>query len=231
MNNLSHVEKPTNREEHYKVYEHIVEQFAHISTSTIGHLNDQGYLPDIKAVYPCHKTVSGFVFTVTLTSDNTDVIRQALLESQPGDVLCIDARTLGERACWGALRTCAAIYEKLSAVIVLGKVTDSSELQKLGFPVFARGVSALTTFKSDAQSGELHSTITYGSDQSNGVTASIINSGDIAILDNDGVFVLSPKRAQEILADCQKKQQTDEAKFNFFLMAHKKHVEEGTLSN
>ena len=195
----------------------LINIYKKIGTSTIGHLTGEGYLPDIKPLNPCTNTIVGRVLTVQLTSDNTGVINQALIQAAANDVLCIDAQVLGVKACWGALRTCAAIYEKLAGVIVLGQVTDSLQIQQLDFPIFAQGVSAVTTFKSNEEQGKLTSNIHY---RFNEQTTSIC-SGDIAIMDNDGVFVLSATLAQQLSADCQKKHCDDEVKFQLFLDAYR----------
>ncbi len=195
----------------------LINAYGNINTSTIGHITPIGYLANIKAMVASEKIYAGKVMTVTLESDNTDIIRQALIKAEVGDVLCIDARVLDEQACWGALRTCAAIYEKLTAVIILGKVTDSVELKQLAFPIFAMGISSLTTFKSDDAQGRLNTIIHYK--RSHYQTQ--IQSGDIAIMDNDGVFILSKSLAKKHLVACQKKQTEDDKKFQIFLQAYK----------
>ncbi|WP_201535474.1 RraA family protein [Psychrobacter immobilis] len=195
----------------------LIESYKEMSTSTIGHLTELGYLPDIKALYPCAHTIVGKIITVSLKSDNTDVINQALIQAQPNDVLCIDAQVLGIKACWGALRTCAAIYEKLAGVIVLGQVTDSLQIQQLGFPIFGQGVSAVTTYKSGQIQGVLASDIDYRFE----AQSTLIRSGDIAIMDNDGVFVLPLDLAQQLLPECKSKHQQDEMKFQLFFDAYK----------
>ena len=197
--------------------DNLINIYKKIGTSTIGHLTGEGYLPDIKALNPCAHTIVGRVLTVQLTSNNTEVINQALIQAAPNDVLCIDAQVLGIKACWGALRTCAAIYEKLAGVIVLGQVTDSLQIQQLGFPVFSQGISAVTTFKSNEKLGKLASNIHYHFNQQ---TTSIC-SGDIAIMDNDGVFVLSAAMAQQLSVNCQKKHHEDEIKFQLFFDAYR----------
>ena len=195
----------------------LIDKYKEIGTSTIGHLTGVGYLPDIKPLNPCTDTIVGRVLTVQLTSDNTEVINQALIQAAPNDVLCIDAQVLGVTACWGALRTCAAIYEKLSAVIVIGQATDSLQIQQLGFPVFAQGISAITTFKSNQAQGTPASDIVYRF----GEQTTIIRSGDIAMMDNDGVFILPVDVAQQLLSDCQKKHKEDEMKFQIFFEAYR----------
>ena len=194
----------------------LVDSYREIATSTIGHLTEVGYLPDIKALSPCKHTITGKVITATLNSDNTEVINQALIQAQPNDILCIDAQVLGIKACWGALRTCAAIYEKLAGVIVIGQATDSLQIQQLGFPVFAQGVSAVTTFKSHETKGMLGDDIRYRF----GAKSTLIRSGDIAIMDNDGIFVLPLEVAQQLLPDCKDKHQQDETKFQIFFEAY-----------
>ncbi|WP_162799501.1 RraA family protein [Psychrobacter proteolyticus] len=205
----------------------LIDSYKEIGTSTIGHLTEEGYLPDIKSLNPCTATIVGRVLTVQLTSDNTDVINQALIQAAPNDVLCIDARVLGVKACWGALRTCAAIYERLSAVIVIGQVTDSLQIQQLSFPVFTQGISAVTTFKSNQVQGTLAPDICYRF----GEQATTIHSGDIAIMDNDGVFILSVDIAQQLLSDCQKKHREDEAKFQRFFEAYRNNELDKLFNN
>ena len=195
----------------------LIDSYKEIGTSTIGHLTGVGYLPDIKPLNPCANTIVGRVLTVQLTSDNTNVINQALIQAAPNDVLCIDAQILGIKACWGALRTCAAIYEKLSAVIVIGQATDSVQIQQLGFPVFAQSISAITTFKSNQSQGKLASDICYRF----GEQTTTIRSGDIAMMDNDGVFILPVDITQQLLPDCQKNHKADEIKFQLFFEAYR----------
>ena len=65
-------------------------------------------------------------------------IREALLASKTGDVLVIDARNIGNRACWGEQRHRAAIYHQLAAIVVLGAVTDISALRTMKVPVLPR---------------------------------------------------------------------------------------------
>lgn len=195
----------------------IISDYKKISTSTIGHIISDGYLPDVKPIHRCGQTYVGSIITVVLTSSNTRVIRHALEIADIGDVLLIDARVLGERACWGALRTCAAIYEKLSAIVILGKVTDSLEIEHLGLPVFAHGVSALTTYEGDGKEGRLNTPVNYQYQ----CYETKIYPGNIAVLDDDGVFILSDDTARDILVTCQRKQTEDNNKLQLFLDQYK----------
>jgi|GEM_PF-228665 len=203
----------------------LIDAYAQLATSSIGHITHIGYLPDIQPIVPCDSTTAGRVFTVTLTSTNTNVIRQALIDAAPNDVLCIDARVLGHAACWGALRSCAAIYEQLAAVIVLGQVTDSVQMRQLGLPVFAKGISAITTSQvkdNDAPAGALNAAIDYQC--ASDMDSVRIQTGDIAVMDADGVFILAPDAAATQLPECQDKHQQDDAKLQLFLEAYQNNT-------
>ena len=159
----------------------VLKQYATIASSTIGHVLDTGYLPDIHAVNSVQHVV-GIVRTVTLNSINATQIRNALLESNAGDVLVIDARKLGYRACWGEQRHRAAIYHQLAAIVVIGAVTDIDALRAMKVPIFAQTVSCLTT-RSDGE-------CLVDFDQDIQYFNTTISSGDLMVGDADGVFVL-----------------------------------------
>ena len=207
----------------------VISAYRTIATSTIGHLTTAGHLPKLRpmALPDCEQVShTGRVLTVTLTSGDTGVIRQALSGAMPQDVLCIDARVLGERACWGALRTCAAIYEQLSGVIVLGAITDSATLATLPMPVFAVDISAVTTSSHHADTasqmdqiapvtvpaGKLREPIDYANVS--------IRTGDMAIMDADGIFIMDQQQAAQMLPLCQQKQVQDDHKLKLFLEAY-----------
>lgn len=209
----------------------LVRAYQGVATSTIGHITTAGYLPPLRAIaLPDSEQVShaGRVLSVTLASNDTEVIRRALLAAMPHDVLFIDARVLGVRACWGALRTCAAIYEQLAAVIVLGNITDSATLATLPMPVFATGISAVTTSGYHAHASSQDETRGRAAGQAGRLRDPIdyadvpIRTGDIAVMDADGVFVLEQELAAALLPTCQQKQAEDDNKLRLFLDAYQR---------
>lgn len=177
----------------------VLAQWRGMSTSALGHLTEEGYLRGIRALSP-GVSVAGNVVTVSLRMPDGGALREALLLSQPGDVLVIDAMEDAERACWGELRTLAAQVKRLAGVIVSGAVTDVRELRALGWPVFCRGISAITT-RALGTGGEVNQPIVVS-----GVT---IHPGDMAFGDDDGVFILSPTRAEHWLEPVREKSRAD----------------------
>ncbi|SBS32013.1 4-hydroxy-4-methyl-2-oxoglutarate aldolase [Marinomonas spartinae] len=177
--------------------------FHNISTSTLGHLTDIGYLSNIQSQVPNQKMV-GHIVTVKIYPPDASILREALITAQAGEVLAIECAVNDHYACWGELRNLAAQIKKLAGVIIAGNITDIKALRSQPFPVFAQGVSALTTrATSEPQNGEMNIPITLS-----GIT---INPGDIAIGDDDGLFVFSEDYAHSIHQAAQDKEQQDKA--------------------
>ncbi|MGB6823948.1 hypothetical protein [Psychrobacter sp.] len=111
----------------------------------------------------------------------------------------------------------AAGINRLRAVgILINRPFHSLAKSKLGFPVSIQGISAVTMFKSNQTQGKLASDIAYHF----GEQTTTIHSGDIAIMDNDGIFVLPINVAKQLSADFQKKHREDEVKFQLFFEAY-----------
>lgn len=189
----------------------LIQSYADIASSTIGHVLDQGHLPQIHAINQIGHVV-GRVRTATVHSVNGMALRQALLNSQPGDVLVIDARQLEHRACWGEQRHRAAIFHQLAAVIILGAVTDVVALRNMKVPVFASSVSCLTTRQQGESVVEFDQIIQMGH--------TCICSGDLMVGDADGVFILSRDIAQQYLGQFQQMEIQERLKREQFFSEH-----------
>jgi regulator of RNase E activity RraA len=113
-----------------------------------------------------------------------------------------------ECGCWGELRTLAGLIKGLAGVVVSGAVTDVSALRRHGLPIFCRDVSAYTTRGIGAR-GEVNRSINVGGVQ--------VQSGDLAIGDDDGVYILDARRAAELLPELLAKEETDERRRAEFL--------------
>ncbi len=185
----------------------VIEQFRGIAASTLGHLTDSGYLRGIRPLFDGARLV-GNVVTVKVNLPDGSILRDALLNSLPGDVLVIECVGDEHCACWGELRTLAGLIKGLAGVVVSGAVTDVAALREHRLPVFSQGISAVTT-RSLGESGELNGPVNIG-----GVA---VNPGDIAIGDDDGVFILSPQRANELLPGLLAKEGADRARREEFL--------------
>jgi regulator of RNase E activity RraA len=126
------------------------------------------------------------------------IVHYAIDSAEPGDVVVVDR--LGDRryACWGGGVSLAAHVKGIVGAVVDGVLTDRVEIEDLHFPVFGRGISALTT-RAPGLTGELNVPVKCG-----GI---IVNPGDIILADDDGIVVLPPGRVAEMVAMCLPREQ------------------------
>ncbi|BAV75337.1 dimethylmenaquinone methyltransferase [Pseudomonas chlororaphis subsp. aurantiaca] len=185
----------------------MLEHYRGIAPSTLGHFGDEGYLRGIRPLFDGLRML-GSVVTVKVFAPDGAILRDALLLSEPGDVLVIQCVGDQECACWGELRTLAGLIKGLSGVVVEGAVTDVAALREHRLPVFSRGVSAYTT-RGIGQQGEVNLPIE--------VAGVRVNPGDIAIGDDDGVFILDGQRAEALLPELLAKEELDRERRAAFL--------------
>lgn len=185
----------------------LFDAYRSVPSSTIGHFSDRGFLRGIKPLFNGIRMV-GNVVTVKVFPPDGSILREALLLSEPGDVLVIECVGDEECGCWGELRTLAGLIKGLAGVVVSGAVTDVSALRHHGLPVFCRDVSAYTT-RGIGERGEVNQAIQVGEVR--------VQPGDLAIGDDDGVYILDPVRAAELLAQLLVKEEMDQRRRAEFL--------------
>jgi regulator of RNase E activity RraA len=186
----------------------LLDAYRSISSSTIGHFSDRGFLRGIKPLFNDIRMV-GNVVTVKVFPPDGSILREALLLSEPGDVLVIECVGDDECGCWGELRTLAGLIKGLAGVVVSGAATDVSALRLHGLPVFCRDVSAFTT-RGIGVEGEVNQPIQVGEVR--------VQPGDLAIGDDDGVYILDAGRAIEMLPQVLAKEETDQHRRKEFLL-------------
>jgi regulator of RNase E activity RraA len=171
----------------------LLAQLRQIAPATIGHMLEHEFMdPELRPV------ISGFNFAgpaITVRCFGTDnaIVHYAVDIAQPGDVVVVDR--LGDRryACWGGGVSLGAHVKGIAGAVVDGVLTDRQEILELGFPVFGRGISPLTT-RAPGLTGELNVPVRCG-----GI---IVNPGDVVLADDDGIVVLPASRVAEIIAIC-----------------------------
>lgn len=114
---------------------------------------------------------------------------QVIREAKPGDVLVVAAEgtpcwLLGENVCHTAL------YQGLAAVIVDGCVRDYDELAEMDLPVFSKG-AGVRPFSTHLELIDVNVPVEFAGAQ--------IRPGDILVGDGDGIVVVPPERADDVL--------------------------------
>lgn len=187
----ANVEAPVRR-----IPREIVDGFADIGVGDIGHILQFGFMDT--AIRPIWRDIKlvGTAFTVRMPSMDTMLNRQAIMEAQPGDVLVVDRGGDTEIACFGGETALLAQVKGIAGMIVDGAVTDSMEISDLKWPVYTRSLSGVLGRKL-GKAGEMQTTVSCG-----GVP---VSPGDLIVADDDGIVVIRPHEAEELLETCRQR--------------------------
>jgi 4-hydroxy-4-methyl-2-oxoglutarate aldolase len=132
--------------------------------------------------------IAGPAFTVRCRDDFLPVLR-AVEAAAPGDVIVVDGGAR-EIALAGELFARGAIARRLGGIIVDAGYRDLAYVATCDLPVYSRFVTPLAG--TAVALGALQIPVTCG-----GVT---VNPGDVVLADVEGVIVLDPARADDLLA-------------------------------
>ncbi|MDR6688482.1 regulator of RNase E activity RraA [Arthrobacter sp. 1088] len=169
----------------------LLEDLTAVSYPTIGHFLEDGFVsPTIQSLLANVK-IAGPAVTVRIADHDAIAMNRALLALQPGDVLVVDMCGDHQHAPVGAVTAAAALAQGAAAVVVDGVATDVLELRQTGLPVFARGTSCLTTKRLYGTGSAVNVPVLVG-----GVE---VNPGDLVLGDDNGLIVLAPEAARNIL--------------------------------
>lgn len=149
--------------------------------ATIGHFMDTGFMdPAIRGLLPDIR-IAGTAVTIRMPGPDGALMHHAIGSARPGDIIVVDRCGDLKYACLGGAVAYAAKQAGVLGIIVDGLVTDIGELRQYGVPVWARGLSPVTT-KRVGLDGEFCSTISCG-----GVS---VRPGAAVFADENGVLVL-----------------------------------------
>jgi 4-hydroxy-4-methyl-2-oxoglutarate aldolase len=173
-----------------------------LGTATLYEASSQrGALPS--AIKPISSTIglAGPAFTVETSPGDNLFIHRALAAAAPGDVLVVATSAHHDAGYWGDLMTVAALARGIAGLVIDGCVRDSESIRRLGFPVFARGLSIRGTRKDPGAPGSLRTGIHLGDAR--------IEPGDLVVGDADGVVVVSGASAAEVLEKAREREKRE----------------------
>jgi 4-hydroxy-4-methyl-2-oxoglutarate aldolase len=143
--------------------------------------------PAIAPVWPGAR-VCGPALPVQSSPGDNLAIHLALEAAEAGVVLVVDAHAHLAGYC-GEVLAVAAQARGVLGLVVDGGVRDSDALERLRFPVFARGRSIVRTVKHEP--GRVGQPVVAG--------GALVRPGDVVVADADGVAVIRAERLQEVL--------------------------------
>lgn len=136
-----------------------------------------------------NEKIIGYALTVNIPAGEGAIVTDAIEMAKAGEVIVIAGRGNCSSSYWGDHRSQCARIKKVAGVVIDGAFRDIEGCKEAGVPVFAKGLTCGTAGKSGT--GQLNVTVSCA-----GV---VVRPGDIIVGDSNGVCVIKPEEAENIL--------------------------------
>lgn len=167
----------------------LIEQFRDLPVANID--DNMGRIACVDtAIKPFNKEkLLGCAFTVNAPQGDNLMFHKALDLAQEGDVIVVAGMGNTERSLCGEIMMNYAKMKKLGGFLIDGVIRDVDSTRNLDFPVYAKGVNPNGPYKNGP--GEINVPVSVG--------GQVIFPGDIIIGDEDGVIIVRPEDAPELI--------------------------------
>ncbi|NOT61293.1 MAG: 4-carboxy-4-hydroxy-2-oxoadipate aldolase/oxaloacetate decarboxylase [Acidobacteria bacterium] len=155
--------------------------------------------PYMRPIYPTAR-VAGSAITVLCHPGDNIMIHAAIEICQPGDVLIVATTSSSTCGMFGELMGTSCQTHNIRGLIVDAGIRDVAELTTMGFPVWAKAISAQGPLK--AVPGSVNVEIVCA-----GVT---VRPGDVVVGDTDGVVIVPREHAAEVARIGQERVEREE---------------------
>ena len=168
----------------------LVEAFANIPVANIG--DNMNCTACMNArVRPMNSApLLGCAFTVKVRAGDNLMLHKAIDMAQPGDIIVIDAQNEQSYSIFGELMILWLRRRGITGVVVDGCIRDYDTLSAMtNIAIYTTGITPNGPLKEGG--GEINFPVMCG--------GLVVNPGDIIVGDSDGVVVITPADAPDVL--------------------------------
>ncbi|MEV7865637.1 RraA family protein [Streptomyces sp. NPDC088124] len=175
----------------------LLARLERVDFPTLGHYLEEGFCDPRLHRIAGERRLLGRAVTVRITATDSTMLHHAAGLVRPGDVVVVDCGGDRRHAPFGEVVANALAARGAAGAVVDGVCTDIGALRAVGLPVYAYGLSMLTTKLHGIADGGLNTPVSCG-----GVS---VRAGDLVLGDENGLLIAPARRlaavVDEALAD------------------------------
>jgi 4-hydroxy-4-methyl-2-oxoglutarate aldolase len=166
-------------------------ELARLGSATVYEAGGRGRFVDaeLHQLVPASR-VAGLARTVLCGQDDNLMVHAVMASVQRGEIIVLTMPEPRPIALVGDLLATQALTQGAAGMLIDASVRDVEELRELGLPIWASFIRVHGADKEVA--GTIGEPVTVG--------GSVINTGDVLVMDADGVAVIEAARAEEVLS-------------------------------